>query len=497
MKLKLSALLLCFVLMFSSLLSACANSNTLPSDESDSRDPSDSASAESERESESDRIFYKANVKIEDFNGYEFRVLTWGTWNSQWQCKDIYSDGLSSDPISSAVFIRNKNIEERFNITIVEDGSFQDPYSAAEKSARSDMDEYAMFALMMRQVSDLYTKGLVCDLKEFSDMELNQCWYDQNYNKDMSIAGHLYSTTGDLLTLDNDGTWAVLFNKVIAENEGLDDHYALVENKKWTFEYMYKASRQATHDLDGAGVMTPDDMWGMSGEVGNTLYFVLASGVKTVEKDENDLPVVAFENEKFYDVLNAAIRLNTDTNYVMLASEMTKYNSDGFSVIDDTFMGGKNLYTVAGLNRVTMYRGMEQDFGILPMPMYSEDQDGYYCPVSGTRFCTISIPITCTNTHRTGVLIEALSAESKTYLTPAYYDQTLKGKLSRDEESSRMLDLIFASRVFDLGAMYNWGGISDKIAGFRSASGAVGASKFKQVKTIMGRSIASIVDKYK
>lgn len=491
---KIRALLMCIIILLAALLPACANSS---GGQSDSSSESQSESIRSDESQGDNRTYYVADVETENFDGYTFRVLTWGDWNPQWQCRDIYSDGLSSDPISSAVFIRNSNIQDRFNVKIAEDGSFEDPYSAAEKSARSGMDEYSMFALMMRQVSDLWAKGLVCDLKECTDMDLSKPWYDQNYNKDMSIAGHLYSTTGDLLTLDNDGTWAVLFNKVIAENENLENHYDLVENKQWTFEYMYMASRQATHDLDGGGEMTPDDAWGLSGEVANTLYFVLASGIKTVEKDENDLPTIAFDHEKFYDVLNAAVRLNTDTNYVMLASNMTKYNTDGFEIIDATFMGGKNLYTVAGLNRVTMYRSMEQNFGILPMPMYDENQDSYYCPVSGTRFCTISVPITCVDTHRTGVLIEALSAESKTYLTPAYYEQTLKGKLARDEESSKMLDLIFESRVFDLGAMYNWGGINDKVAGLTSSSGAVGSSKFKQVKGIMQKSISAIVDKYK
>ncbi|MBQ4606455.1 MAG: hypothetical protein IJB15_07095, partial [Clostridia bacterium] len=36
-------------------------------------------------------------------------------------------------------------------------------------------------------------------------------------------------------------------------------------------------------------------------------------------------------------------------------------------------------------------------------------------------------------------------------ITPAYYDISLKGKYSRDEESVAMLDLIFDHRVIDLG----------------------------------------------
>ena len=44
-------------------------------------------------------------------------------------------------------------------------------------------------------------------------------------------------------------------------------------------------------------------------------------------------------------------------------------------------------------------------------------------------------------------------------LTPAYYDITLQGKAVRDEESADMLDIIFASRIFDLGNMYQLGDV--------------------------------------
>ena len=35
----------------------------------------------------------------------------------------------------------------------------------------------------------------------------------------------------------------------------------------------------------------------------------------------------------------------------------------------------------------------------------------------------------------------------------------LKGRDTRDDESSEMLDIIFATRSFDLGPIYNWGEI--------------------------------------
>ena len=127
------------------------------------------------------------------------------------------------------------------------------------------------------------------------------------------------------------------------------------------------------------------------------------------------------------------------------------------------FSSGKVLFNTCGMNRVTLFRSMETDFGILPQPKYDEAQTEYYNPVSMWCCNSIAVPASATDLSRTGHVIEALSAESLYTLTPAYYDQTLKTKASRDEESAAMLDIIFASRVYDLSNMYDFGSIFSTI----------------------------------
>ena len=63
------------------------------------------------------------------------------------------------------------------------------------------------------------------------------------------------------------------------------------------------------------------------------------------------------------------------------------------------------------------------------------------------------------NVEQIGTVISALSEESRKYVTPAYYDVQLKYRDTRDNESGEMLDLIFSTRTFDVGAAYNWGSI--------------------------------------
>jgi hypothetical protein len=67
----------------------------------------------------------------------------------------------------------------------------------------------------------------------------------------------------------------------------------------------------------------------------------------------------------------------------------------------------------------------------------------------------MAIPSYNKNLEMTGKIIETLSAESHKQLVPAYYEVALKIKYSRDEESVRMLDLIFEGVVYDFGLLYN------------------------------------------
>ena len=61
----------------------------------------------------------------------------------------------------------------------------------------------------------------------------------------------------------------------------------------------------------------------------------------------------------------------------------------------------------------------------------------------------MSVPKTNSDLERTGIILEALARESSDTVIPAYYDVTLKNKLLRDDDSVKMLDIIFGNRKLD------------------------------------------------
>jgi hypothetical protein len=108
-------------------------------------------------------------------------------------------------------------------------------------------------------------------------------------------------------------------------------------------------------------------------------------------------------------------------------------------------------------------RNMDADFGILPYPKLNEEQDSYYHTVGSWHSVFMCVPLVQEDRERTGILLEALAAKSMYTLTPAYYDISLKGKYTRDNESTEMLDIILATRTYDLGWYYEIGGYNEQV----------------------------------
>ena len=79
----------------------------------------------------------------------------------------------------------------------------------------------------VRVAANMSTNGLLWDLNSDANFYLDPTkpWWDERMATGMEIDGKLFMVTGDLLTLDNDATFAIMFNKTIAEACKLPDLY--------------------------------------------------------------------------------------------------------------------------------------------------------------------------------------------------------------------------------------------------------------------------------
>lgn len=165
-----------------------------------------------------------------------------------------------------------------------------------------------------------------------------------------------------------------------------------------------------------------------------------------------------------YDDYLALIEDHTHVfNWQMNYQDGTYGNVATTAELADMLNSNRALFYFHMLFIMDELRDLETDFGILPYPKYEATQANYGHPVSAWHSEFLCIPQNVNSLERSGYVTELLAYQGKKLMTPAYYEKTLVGQYTRDEESAEMLDLIFAARVFDVGIYYNLGTYKDLI----------------------------------
>ncbi|MCQ2427395.1 MAG: hypothetical protein MJ137_03190, partial [Clostridia bacterium] len=416
---------------------------------------------------------------------------TRGTSSSTWYSRDIFADGVSGDIIADAVYTRNSRMEEKYGFKVEEFGS-KNPATDAVNSINGGSDDYGMYCFKVKDdITSLLLKGYLYNLNNVSSMNLDAPYYDQNSRRDFSIAGKLYLVTGDLLTMDNDATRCCLFNKALFNELSISNEiggslYDLMKDGTWTQEVMAKCAEIATTDLDGNGVMDLNDRYGMVSEQFNAVSFYNAAGRLIYQKDQDDVPFFAANTEDGLQVFSDVI--------TMLNQPFCRHYSNAYNEAIPQFKEGIVLFYPAQLADVPLLREMEFDFGIVPLPKYSADQDSYHSTVTTYGSNCIAIPTTVKNVERSAVIIEVLSCESMYVLTPAYYELNLKSKLVRDAESGPAIDIILKTACYELGYMWNWGGIYGAVTGGFNNNNPNLTTSFKSVEKLAKKAIENDVE---
>jgi hypothetical protein len=393
-----------------------------------------------------------------DYEGHTFNILTFGVASSyQWENIDLSSEGESGEVIGDAVYKRNIAVEEKYNIKIKEIHLYDSNFgSALKKEIGAGTSEYDLVSPRLIDSASYIQSGYFLNLFKAPNLDLTKPWYNQQGIKEMSIDRKLFIVLSDTLLSGNDATSIIVFNKKLIRDYGLDDPYAQVRAGKWTIDKLYAMAKSAAKDLNGDGQMTPDaDLYGYITWNDAMVSYLHSGGQRLIGKDENDLPVLTFNDEKTYEVMEKAMDLMYDELVTgnLQKPFFAKYPDASFESI---FSADRAAFGWCRLYMIPQLRAMETDFGIVPIPKIYEYTEGYPSTVNVHHACALSIPVTTGDTDRTTIIMEALAAESKYTLQPAYYEISLKTKHSRDDESAEMLDLILANRAIDIGDVYNF-----------------------------------------
>ena len=400
-------------------------------------------------------------------DAYKGKVLTiLSTHEGKNYSKEAFSaEEITNEPINDASYNRDILLEENYGFTV--DTVWEDEGNLLPR-VRDDraagIDNYDVVVSGLQALATLAAEGFFLDLNslgEESNLRLDQPWWDQPFNEDMSVAGKLYFATGDIVMLDDEYTRCILYNKDLIEDNNLESPAQLVYDHKWTLDALYEMAKLASHEGDGDGAMTVTggDVWGLVQASFESYTLILGSDCPLVSKDDEDIPRLAMMDARNVEAFEKVWEICTDRETTAYTEQWYSWNAPDAYKVCENFQKGQALFYTITINAVSGKGLREADirYGILPIPMYDEEQETYCTTINPYQFHAVSIKSNCEDVDFVTFALEALAWTGKEYITPEYYERTLKNKrILDDDDSAEMLDIIFSNRIADVSICYNW-----------------------------------------
>lgn len=425
---------------------------------------------------------------LEDFGGYEFRVLTRGS--GLWTSDDISGDFMGSI-IAQAAYNRNEELGKRYNFSIYEFKA-DDWVTTARNTALVGGGEeaYDMWSFKMNDMPSLAQEGLVYDLNNVSCMNIDAAYYDQSLRYQGTFANHLFFLTGDLLYQDDLATECVAFNVTMFESQDLEsvynmDMYELVDAGKWTLETYTELARLTTVDKNGDGVMDNTDYWGFCYEPADILTLNIAANNSLLQKDKDDIFILNRNEKQINDLQKIMAFLNS-----------------GYAVAgnweDSVFNKNIQFTEICAVMDLSTFEAEGLNFGVVPMPKINEAQTNYRSFIStyGSNCITICSSVQGEDLNKVASIIDLLSYESRQSVSPKLHEYIFGAYVLQHAEDVRMLEIVFANRAYELCYLWSTGGLyssmisvceakGEGLAGvFDSSEGAVAASVARKLERL-------------
>ncbi len=380
------------------------------------------------------------------YNGEKVTIYTEGYLSEDFVYFYLPEDE-TGEVVNDAAAKRTRATEERLNVDLDFSAQARGNVKAFRSSVQAGDGTYDLVSAIVNYMTPCVTAGELLNLYEYPVLDFTKGWYLPYINSELEIEKALYVSCGylDMATLAR--TSCVFFSSKLAEDNKLGNLYEFVEKGEWTYDKMLTLAEKCAADLNGDGVWTEDDQYGMCGGYNMNSMLIIATGYHFTKVGSEgrvisgiDESIVNF-NKMLFETYNKNWYYNCypygGTNHY--AEAALKFEQDRY------------LFFLQDVSYAKDFSGEMDGYGILPIPKYLSGQEIYY---SYCRPSTTSIPIDANKPELSATVLEALNYFSKESLLPAYREIALSSRYASTPEASRMLDIVFANASVDFAQLW-------------------------------------------
>lgn len=458
---RLLSLFLSMLVTFGTLFASCKKKSEI-----DGSDADQNVGTIASNDSDAEENLYAPEAV--DFGGYEFKILAQNNAYKNTLIQWVWdSEDAAETTLDMAVKLRADLLFNRYGVDMVLVPSSN---ATSSLSTACSVGNYIcdVAAIPGKQMSQLIQRGYFHNLNAISELNLSASYYDQNIREDYAIGDKLYTIEGDFSYLDDLTTMMFIYNKDIYNRYGFAQTYGtpyeMVKKQKWNYETMLTMATIATNDINTDGTYDVNDEFGLVTVTSFPYNMMMAAGLKTVDATEGTLSLMLNDASYKERVLGCISDVMDDIKgvegkRVILAHDMDDWGVQGFQKTSEAlklFTSGKNLFRETTLSAVTGVVESDVNYGVLPMPLYFDNQTEYHGVLAAESMESLSIvKIGQENVSRVGAIVELLAYHSRyasvTYtMHSAFYDYLTELRLVQGPEDREMMVLILDSKVYDV-----------------------------------------------
>ena len=450
---KLLALLLALCMLVGTF-AACGEAT-------DDATDSDAALPDATTAAESEAVTELTDALPDDLNYDGDTITIISQYREGWTSGEIAVQELINEPVNDAVYERNKAVEERLNVTIVSvaeaSNNAYDVVEKAAKAVRANLDDYDVLASSCYVATNESLNSTFADMRKSLYIDFDQPWWSQGFNEVMEYQGAQFCGLSSALLSQYRFAFVTLFNKDLFTDVGQPFLYEAVENGTWTLDKQISLV-PLFHQDNGNGVQDEEeDIFGfVSCDYVSTDPYWSSCMVDIIKKNGDGDYEFVFDSGKLHGVAEKVLRLFYETADGTYDYKMDGENMEQIKIRDMFAKGNAAMATIRIMELESdVMRGMKDEFGVVPMPKYDEDQKEYRTLLHDA-FTVISILKTVDGERldEVGAVLEAMASVSYKTVRPAYYETTLRTKIAQDPQSAEMFDIIIDNIYMDAGILY-------------------------------------------
>jgi ABC-type glycerol-3-phosphate transport system substrate-binding protein len=438
----------------------------------------------------------------DDLNYGDTDITIINRYREGWTSGEIAVEEIISEPVNDAVYERNRFVEQRLGVEIVsiEENNY-DPFHVVNKVAqavRSGTDDYDMMAAACYVSVNESLSGTFADLRKTEYLDFDMPWWSQGFNEVVEYHGAQYAVSGDMVLSLYRFAFVTIFNKFLFTESNQPYLYDYVENGSWTLDKQIQLVPLFERDNGNAKQDTEGDIYGLiSNDYISVDPYWSSCMVDIIKKNGDGDYEFVFDSAKLFDVCEKTMKLFYGCGNATYNVKHYGADSEQNDIRDMFADGYSAMATVRILElEAGSIRNMEQEFGVVPMPKFDENQKDYRTLLHD-QFTVLCVPTTVKgdDLDMVSAVMEALASASYRTVRPAYYETTLRTKIAQDPQSAEMFDLIIDNIYIDAGIIYTNAlyTFHDKFRQIMGSGKNTVTSQYKSVARSAGKSLERMV----